>query len=514
MKKAILPTLLLGALATSASAQCAASDPAHRAPTVLESYHRAKSLIDAAVEAHGGLEALRAATHVRVVMEGHDYHRTQGRRIAAPYDSTLRRNDVMIDIGRRQLVSEQTRGYPGGFFYTTRYVSDGDRFYSVAPRNRNYSEHQGWDPAERQFGNLFAVPTWYLLAALESPARGARRYLGRMRLGNDGAVVEAVHFTIPNGGNIIIGLNPATHRLRATLSVGTDVFTGDTEVYTEFLEWRNLGGVLLPTYAVAMRAGEPTSRLRYVSATPGYVIPDSLLSPPPGYTIAPAAPVREPVEELASGVWMVGTGSRSLAVAFGDHLVVVDAPSSGSADVIARAAAFAPGKPIRYVVPTHHHDDHFFGVRYHAQAGSRIVTTPGNLEYLRRMMAAPMSTVMLAANQTPPIERYEVETIDGDQRVFSDGTRRLEIHRIRSPHAEEMLIAWLPAEGILYHADLIEAPQGVALRGANAETTLHLADVIRQKGWNVRVFAGAHGTLESPAVFDELVRLPIIPPAP
>jgi hypothetical protein len=77
-----------------------------------------------------------------------------------------------------------------------------------------------------------------------------------------------------------------------------------------------------------------------------------------------------------------------------------------------------------------------------------------------------------------------------------------------------MLVAWIPAEGILFQADLIEAPQsGLALPGANAPTTMHLADIIRENGWNVRVFVGSHATLQSPQVFTEITRLPIIPPA-
>jgi hypothetical protein len=75
-----------------------------------------------------------------------------------------------------------------------------------------------------------------------------------------------------------------------------------------------------------------------------------------------------------------------------------------------------------------------------------------------------------------------------------------------------MLVAWLPAEGILFQADLIEAPaSGIAQRGANAEATAHLASVIREKGWNVRTYAGAHATLRGPTEFETLVRLPILP---
>jgi glyoxylase-like metal-dependent hydrolase (beta-lactamase superfamily II) len=515
MMRWALAALILGIASSPGSAQLADRSPTEVAPTILEAYNRAKSLIEAAVAAHGGIEALRAVRHARITMAGFDFHPTQGRRFVPPYDSTVRRFDVMIDLTRNQLVSTQTTGWPGGFHYTTRFVTNGDKFFNVAPRNQNYSVQQGWDPADRQFGSLFRVPNWYLLAAYESTSPGARRYLGPIRLGPNGPIVEAVHFTIPPSGNVVIGFDPESHRLRATMSVGTDLFTGDTEVYTEFLDWRMLDGLLLPSRATVHRGGNVVQDLRFTSATLNYQIPDSLLGPPAHYAVAPPNPPMQPAQELAPGVWLAGSGYRSLLVAFDDYVVVVDAPSSTSAEVITQAASLAPGKPIRYVVPTHHHDDHFLGVRYHAAAGTTIVTTAGNTDYLRRIMAAPMSSLMLARNQAGPSSSYRVEAIEGDRRVFSGGSRRLEIHRIPSPHADDMLIAWLPAEGILFQADLIEAPQaGVALRGANSETTQHLAEVIRSRGWKVRVFAGSHASLQGPEVFEELVRLPIIPPVP
>jgi len=482
---------------------------AQQAPTVLDQYQKALTLIDAAVAAHGGIEALRGARKARARVEGWDYHPTQSRRIAPPFDSTVRNSEVMIDLDRNYIVFNGTRGWPGGFLYGNRFVTRGDTTYIMSTRSQTYSIVTA-APASQQFGNLFYIPSWYLLAAAESNSPGAGRYLGRMRLPS-GAEVEAIAFTTPPSGNLVIGIDPSSRRLRAVMSVGTDVFTGDTEVTTEFLDWQMLGGMLLPARTIQRRGGQVTNASRFVAAEASYTVPDSLLRPPANFTLNAPNPQPQPVTELASGVWLVGSGSKSLVVAFDDHLVVIDAPAGTSAEVIRRAADIAPGKPIRYVVPTHHHDDHFVGVRYHAANGATIVTTPGSIDYLRRVMTAPMSSLMQASNQVAPRQDYRVETMAAGRRVFSDGSRTVEIHEIASPHADAMLVAWLPAEGILFHADLIESPAlGTAQRGANAEATTHLANVIRDKSWNVRTFAGAHATLRSPAEFQTLVRLPIL----
>ncbi|HEX5632983.1 MAG TPA: hypothetical protein VFX50_07130, partial [Gemmatimonadales bacterium] len=254
---------------------------AHRAPDVLASYARAKALIDSAVAAHGGLEALRTIDRLHIRLEGYDYHRNQSRRVAAPYDSTPRRLALWIDLPRGRIVNHQTSGYPGGFLYTTRFVSDSARHWFVDVRHGTHSPAQ-YPPAAQQLGNLFYLPQGYLLAALESNAQGRRRYLGRMRLAS-GAEVEAVDVPIPNSG-IVIGFDPATKRLRAVMSVGTDPFTGEAAVETEFLDYRMIDGVLLPTQAVLRRSGDIIRSQRYTSASRISAIPDSLLAPPSGST--------------------------------------------------------------------------------------------------------------------------------------------------------------------------------------------------------------------------------------
>jgi glyoxylase-like metal-dependent hydrolase (beta-lactamase superfamily II) len=241
-------------------------------------------------------------------------------------------------------------------------------------------------------------------------------------------------------------------------------------------------------------------------------MPDSLAAPPASFTAAAPNPTIPPVRTLAPGVWSVGGGGmNTLVVAFTDHVLVVDAPGFGTPQTMARIDSLAPGKPVRYVVPTHHHDDHAGGVRHYAAANAVIVTTPGNRAYLERMARARPT---LAGDPPLPAPRTpRVETIAGGKRVFTDGTRTVELHDIGAgPHAAEMLVAWLPEEGILFQADLIDVgASGALLPGTNNETTVHFAEWLRARGWPVRVFAGSHGFLDSPAAFEELLRQPITP---
>ena len=184
-------------------------------------------------------------------------------------------------------------------------------------------------------------------------------------------------------------------------------------------------------------------------------------------------------------------------VAFSDHVLVVDAPSS-AATIIDHVTTLAPGKPIRYVVPTHHHDDHASGVGRFVAAGATVVTTAAARTLMER----------LAWTDSAPME-----VLTTDLRIFTDGRRTVEIHNIGSgPHAEDMLVAWIPEEGILFQADLIEGPIGGILGpGANNETTMHFAAWLKGKNWPVEVYAGSHGPLPSPEAFEALITTPIMP---
>ena len=88
---------------------------------------------------------------------------------------------------------------------------------------------------------------------------------------------------------------------------------------------------------------------------------------------APAGP-----RKIADGVFVVGGGYQVMAVDFKDHIVLIEAPQNGIADMVAQAKQAIPNKPITHVVLTHNHWDHAGGLRTVLAEGPNPVTLVTN----------------------------------------------------------------------------------------------------------------------------------------
>jgi hypothetical protein len=88
--------------------------------------------------------------------------------------------------------------------------------------------------------------------------------------------------------------------------------------------------------------------------------------------------------------------------------------------------------------------------------GITIVTHEVNKEFLENALNQPRTLApdSMARSGKEPV----IETV-GDKRVFTDGMRTVEIHNIKGlPHADGMLIAYLPRERIVAYADMFNLP--------------------------------------------------------
>ena len=198
------------------------------------------------------------------------------------------------------------------------------------------------------------------------------------------------------------------------------------------------------------------------------------------------------LNEIAPGVQHQAGGTHhSLIVEMRDHLIVVDAPVTDyqSNWTIAAARAKYPGKPIRYLVLTHHHMDHAGGLRGYIAQGATLVVGKGAADHYRRVLAAPFTrNPDLPARSLSGAKIIEV----GDKHVFNDGKREVTAHVLDNPHATATLLAYVADARIAFVTDVYSP--GVPLPPKMNPALQSVVNGVKKAGIQPLTFVGGHGT--------------------
>jgi glyoxylase-like metal-dependent hydrolase (beta-lactamase superfamily II) len=199
--------------------------------------------------------------------------------------------------------------------------------------------------------------------------------------------------------------------------------------------------------------------------------------------------------QLAPGVQHVTGGSHHcLIVEMKDHLVVFDAPVSDwhSTWVIGAAQVKYTGKPIKYVVLTHHHMDHAGGLRAYAAQGATIVAGKGTTAHYRKVLAAPATrNPDLPATDLTKTPIIEVT----DKYVLSDGTREVHVYAVDpNPHADGLLIGYVPSAKLGFVTDIWSPGAGPLPDKLNPNMAA-LVTAVKKHGITPEKFAGGHGSV-------------------
>jgi glyoxylase-like metal-dependent hydrolase (beta-lactamase superfamily II) len=266
---------------------------------------------------------------------------------------------------------------------------------------------------------------------------------------------------------------------------------GDMDYEMRYTRYENIDGVMFP---MQIHTHQADPRLNPAHNYFQYDITEVKINPSVETISVPNAirtavaldPVVESME-LGDGVWRLAGGSHhSILVEFRDYVAVVEAPQNEarSLAVIEEVGRLVPDKPIQYVINTHHHFDHAGGLRTYLSQGTTIVTHESNKQYYLDILFHPAPRTLQPDRMSQFNPMYwisrrpaPIETVDGDVRrtgkyVVTDGEQILEIIRVQDMayelgdrslaqgiHSEDMLIAYLPKEGILVNADLF-SPRG------------------------------------------------------
>jgi glyoxylase-like metal-dependent hydrolase (beta-lactamase superfamily II) len=267
---------------------------------------------------------------------------------------------------------------------------------------------------------------------------------------------------------------------------------GDTPVEFSYADYRDFNGIRFPGRIVRTQGGYPVLELMVSEVTANPAVD---IAVPAEAASATVPAVTATAELLAPGVhYIKGGGHHSVAIDQQDHVVVVEAPlnEARSLAVIAKVKEAVPGKPIRYVINTHHHFDHSGGLRTYVDEGATVVTHESNRAYYEKAWAAPrtLNPDRLAASG----KAASFETV-ADKHVLTDGKRAVEIHRLAgNGHNDGFLAVYLPAEKILIEVDAwAPAAPNAPPPAAPSPFAVNLYENIQRLGLNVQQIAALHG---------------------
>lgn len=455
-------------------------------PSLIRSAQRARELLRRGIEAAGGLNALRGVTTVTRVMNGRRTDIGQGLTPDRPADLT-NTSVVIVDPVTPRLARWTRAVILGGQPIRWHFAINQNGGFNANFGNRTIRSVPAPNARNVLAGNIRRWPETLLLAAWNRPE--ALRLLDP----------DVVAYADIDGTVLNLVFEPRSGLLRRIEWAADDAVRGEGTSAIRFEDWRPAGNLRLPYRYTEEVLGSDLQSYTVTSLTINAPVPDSAFAAPAGLDTIPSTDGGPP-ERLGTGVWMSAGAYTSLAVEFRDYVLVLEAGGSSvsAQSQLAQFRRLVPGKPIRYVVTTHAHHDHVSGVRPYIAEGVTIVTTPDAAAVVR---AAARSTHVFRADTLSRAPRDPVVELVTDRRVFDDSTQRLELYQIGpSPHARQILVAYLPRERLLFEGDLLDLSYGHA--NAGGEDTEHLASSLQQLGLVVDRIVAVHSGVGPRALLD------------
>jgi glyoxylase-like metal-dependent hydrolase (beta-lactamase superfamily II) len=466
----------------------------------IDSYQRAREVVDRSFAAYGGVDAIRNISTLKIRMEGSDLHRNQSLRPGVPFQ-TPRIFELTMDLKKDRYRLYFERSGVGSYVVRSVELSDAkERQYAdlrlrtktTGPARPNWKETL---PAQ-------LLPQFVLLNGYGRIAQ--MRYLGRQTLNERPHDVVAY----PGSGSTMLTLyfDTETGLISRQESLVSDSFAGDTTTQTVFKGYRVTGRFKVPDEAVISTAGVETMKLRYASVSFDLEVSDRDFAHEGELISAPTQPQPQtstsPVQKLGENIYTASVpGYKVLFIALKDHIWAIEAPINDGTvrTIISQIRQTIPNKPIKYFAPTHFHDDHASGARGFVAEGATMVTTRGNRAHFEQLMKSRFTIQPDTLSRNP--QPLKMEFIEDGKRVISDGVTTVELYEIGpSPHAEEMLVAYLPKERIVFQADLGDKPSaGPWIANPAIE---HFAKWLKSSGLAVDQIVSAHGTFMTVADYE------------
>jgi glyoxylase-like metal-dependent hydrolase (beta-lactamase superfamily II) len=225
---------------------------------------------------------------------------------------------------------------------------------------------------------------------------------------------------------------------------------GDIDYEVTFADYRDFQGVKFPTHILQKQAGAPVLDLTVTDVKPNVDVSLQAAAPQPTPPLAS--------EKLGDGVYLISGGYAAVAVAFKDHILIIEGGQNDqrSEAVIAEAKRLIPDKPITELVNTHAHFDHLGGVRAYVAEGATIITHDSNKDYYQKIWANPHTLVPDRLSLNPRPASFKVVS---DRLTLTDESQEVDIYHLQEfGHNDGAIVAYLPKEKVLVEADAFNPP--------------------------------------------------------
>ena len=232
-------------------------------------------------------------------------------------------------------------------------------------------------------------------------------------------------------------------------------------------------------------------------------------------TIRPEAVQVAPDSYMVQGLSAMGSGanrnfiSNAAFVVTKDGVLVIDALGSPALarELLAEIRRITPA-PVRYVVLTHYHADHIYGLQVFKEAGATVIAHQAGREYLNSETAA--LRLQASRDELAPAVDAQTRLVAADRWV--DGRTTLQLGGLDfvlqpagPAHTPEDLVVWVPQLKLLVAGDLVFRGRIPFVVQADSGRWITALDTLL--AFDARIIVPGHGPASTSARADlELTR--------